>query len=106
AAVAAGEAAAAVAGFERAALAGGDGTAPAAERELSTALLEQLDDGGVAGEAACGLGGERGTVGEVAAAGRVAREGVRVDVDDDLTALRPAPLAAGRTERELGQRDQ
>src|SRR5581483_10320746 len=85
------------AGFERAAPAGGDGAAPAAERERSTALLEQLDDGGVAGEAACGLGGERGAVRELAAAGRVAREGV--GVDDDLAAVRPAPLAAGRAER-------
>src|ERR1700722_15574897 len=69
---AAGKAAPPIAGVQGAADGGGDAAGFASHIQGFTVLvLEQMKQAGIAGEAAHGLGGKRGTVFELAAPGRL-----------------------------------
>ena len=85
---AAGEAAAAVAGRERAADRGRNAArlAPHIER-LALLVLEHAQQARIAGEPAHGLGGERGPLLDLAAPGAVLVQSLGIHVHDDLIAI-------------------
>jgi hypothetical protein len=85
---AAGKAATAVAGVQGAADGGRDAAGFASHIQgFAVLVLEQMKQAGIAGEAAHGLGGERGSVLDLAASGSVLVQGLGIDVHDDLVAI-------------------
>ena len=92
-AIAAGEAASAVARGERPAQRRRDRAGLAPDVERPAVAVQERDDAGVAGQAPGRLRRERLPVGELAAPGRVRapREGVRIDVHHHLMAVAAGP---------------
>jgi hypothetical protein len=105
---AAGEAAAGVAGAQRAAQRGRDRARLAPDRQRLPIAVGERDDRRVAADAPSRLGRQRRVVVELdAPAGAVGSERVRVDVDDDLVPIAARPVRRRRgSERGVGERDE